>query len=1645
MLRARWLPIPILFAALVSTLIAALRWAQAGPASYDPETKSFRLTYTYATLPFPTMDHDQIAAIGKPDSPTEEQDAKVRAIVKQVSDAIYEATRGRAKIGMLDNTDTVKNADIIISLTGDPLGRGGVSTLGTIEGRPGQLILYYERLSKEWEQDIVLTAAHELCHYLFALPDEYDGPSGRCPEQNPAGPGCLMDNYLSNGSRHGWYGRLCQNDHDPNAPNLATVIAGQSQTQSCEDLVDKFFKKYDVDPKKPLTKQSLTELDTSTEVAPPLSAAGATAGNTVPIPFSGVFKRLIDATASRVRVEAENMNKEAKGAGSRTTVAFRDTERSKLRALAEKFLNDQIVANRASADFIAPTAEQLKSALDLAIEKGTNLPVGKPATFTDILVRTLKGAARDLARQKAGTGTTPVAGLVATTLDSKALDAIKKFVLAQLRLIAFPKLSRPTTVTSASAPGAFSPEEERFLESLATEAAQKVQGTSDFTRYFNAALQHIRLSQEIASTVTAVAEEVGAPGTESRTTFLKKINLDLEKLALPGQPFTGFGRRRTIIFNPYPLYPEYDNLRLQAGDSISYTGIRDLVAGQFLRLLKRERIEILDELESPAEFGGGPAGGSVNRGPDDRFKTHTKLFNQLAEMVRRNRVENIIILVPPGGFSPKLGQPLEDLRRRIIDDSDVRLDLVLMNGARVSDRIRDLAVRSGGTTQIWIDADETGAIIQRIESESSSGSWVITPQQAALELKGDSQPKPGGAVKEDVLRGLKLKTIQEEFDRNVDATATDIFQYQDLLKKYVMLQQGFAKQDIYAVEVKPFIARTRDLGDAFLEVQEALKKLDEAHFSATSTDEVSRAIIKVNNRLRQVYLKEMEAYARDRGDELSPLKTTHDFLAAVLGDQLRAIAARNIRDSAQYLDSTPPAPLPEWQLKESQFWNLLRARAIASEMNYVTTFQTTDQVAKFFTDREAFANVLDRVLSWQGLKFSADLKSEDRAELPKNLEPTADEAQPLTPGEVRFFRVLQMIERLAAPAPAPRPPARSGAASGLDVVEVEEPWRLSNMSNAIWACLHADIWNALKNKNFFSAEKNRIMASPTLSIAEKQSRYAALFEAARTLDVIHYATPASSVEGNLFLLARKSAPSDPARQGEGSVWGESRVETALAWAPSRYRPVFSDYTPIAPRFAPPPRLSENVQRLESVKAQRAPQAAAYYAPTLGAPPALPLAAVGAVAGLPGATPLAAPPVPAVSLSTTDLQLAMVQRRLDGLTSLVQQEIGFQSPSQFEDTLARIKQALDESNERSILLGMKLLSRIRLLEDNLRALERNQDTDKPSHPNRQRLPITDRLERYRSGSKENFRSEEDDKPKLTYEGDEYAITFKPFTAEHEADLELVVGFSRPLVSFEELKKLPSQLTLLKDFGEDASRPVSRNFNADYLQLDAESSTDLMLVFRVPNPRLTAGYLPKGTYTPRLTIARKYLPVTNRIDPRVNVTFSIATARPNVQLIAKLRQDSPYENSQDPRLKKEVAFHGTIPSELFDAVVEVQTLAGSPLQDVDVKGDYLKIDENGVSDLRSYHIVFNDKGNDGDVRPGDGIYAGKITLDQKRQSGVEYRLFIEAKNKAGTKFLPVSETFAKPGEETKAKELPAVDPFQRATSLNFRARLNDSTSR
>lgn len=187
--------------------------------------------------------------------------------------------------------------------------------------------------------------------------------------------------------------------------------------------------------------------------------------------------------------------------------------------------------------------------------------------------------------------------------------------------------------------------------------------------------------------------------------------------ALPDQPFTGFGRRRTLALAPNPLNLDEDFQDLDAGDHIPYRERRCDLVSHLVQLIDRERILLGTNLDtgepilpagldlSSSTLQTGRAANSV-----DRFTQQRLAFELLIEQVRRNRIENVILVIPPDGLSKNMNDTLEVVRKTILEGSDVRVDLVLVGYATVPLRFHDMVAQTGGSIQVLGDVDELGLV-----------------------------------------------------------------------------------------------------------------------------------------------------------------------------------------------------------------------------------------------------------------------------------------------------------------------------------------------------------------------------------------------------------------------------------------------------------------------------------------------------------------------------------------------------------------------------------------------------------------------------------------------------------------------------------------------------------------------------------------------------------------------------------------------------------------------------------------------------------------------------------------------------------------------------------------------------------------------
>ena len=649
--------------------------AQAGPATYDKETKSFRLTYTFANLAGAGIGDQVVGAAYKP---TAEEEQLVNALVAQVSDVIFKATEGRGKIGRFDFVDDIKNADLVVSKTGKPASSGW-ATRSAIDNQPGYIVLYYQTLLPFIKQDVVYTGAHELSHYVFGLIDEYTpNLQGGCPARG--GPGCLMDNYFS--SVRGYMGRFC-NSSDPHN-------ASPAQQLSCQQIVDKFFSDRGV------------EKDTS--------ALGAAA--------TDPRDNLVETAIGKVKAKRlEDLAKKKPGASSGT---------GNLRTFAKKFFTGLIDDfNRNNDNKTIFTPDQINKAIDLIVRAGSVVSAAKPQGLTDTIFNRIKAQAEKLGKEVEHEKTeSSRASKIRSQLTSFISGLVKSNVV---KADDFPKDQQKELVDRLT---------QQAARSTQDKALDRLLGISDV---------NVQLNRDVASNIVDILDELGAPGIAARRAVLRQFDEDLKRFSIPGRTSATFGRRRTRFINPDPLDTDRFGYVLTQGGVLPYVLVRDRGFEDFSRLINRERIELVEpRFQTDLLSGAQPLNVRIERpfegaqlANEERIRAERNtsfqaLLNDLFDQLQRDRLENIAVLVPPGGLPQGLEQSLNVLRAKLTQGADVRLDVVLVGPIEIPPSLRDLSTRSRGSVLTVTDLDEVGAIAQRLKNEQTSGSWLIIPQPGTI-------------------------------------------------------------------------------------------------------------------------------------------------------------------------------------------------------------------------------------------------------------------------------------------------------------------------------------------------------------------------------------------------------------------------------------------------------------------------------------------------------------------------------------------------------------------------------------------------------------------------------------------------------------------------------------------------------------------------------------------------------------------------------------------------------------------------------------------------------------------------------------------------------------------------------------------------
>ena len=1582
--------------ALVLLVSLGTNRSEAGPTKYDPKTKSFPINYTFAALPSFGMPPEQIAQLGEIQKATDEQETQIRTIYQSVSKILEDVTSGRAKIGSFNYVDNVKQADVIISLTGK-FDRAAWAVSGGVDGKPGQVGLYYLYLEDRSSQEIANTVGHELCHYLFALPDEYASTAvAECPLQNPESPGCLMDNYFA---RHG-FRRLCSEaDHNPDGPlnNPSTIVQGHKAQDSCQYWVDQFFKDHPPDP------------NAAAAADPAAGPAGVLVG-------AGSLDKLVNSATLKVREDATNELQDLKVKNKPPTAL----SSGKLAALAKKFINEQIKQLIGDPAFAQPNNNEINQAVQKVVDNVTSgIEPDVPSRFNADIIARLKSKASELANALPANERDLVQALLAENRNGKkknlkpmigkvAADLVK--FAATIGMKSLIGLAPPTPQQSA--------EEKLYIEKIARDAVLGRGVASENALFYKAAKLHIQVSRQTAETVNALANELDVPGAAARKNELQLIKADLDALRLPGRTQSS-GKRRTYIVAPMPLDPNNDRLRINAGDNLYYRDIRDMAVSQIRRLIRRERVEIV--ATPPA------ANRLIQPDQTTRFSDFITQIQDLEANVRRDRAENIIMFIPPGGIPQRLEDELEKFRILVLENDDVRVDAILFGEkSTIPLRLRDLVAQTGGSVQSAVDLDEIGAVAQRIETEIRSGSWVTTPQQGYILLSNltrdqtntlvASLKKPPAPLSINEFIKKYAADIPKEGEVNRSEERLPILTHtideiDKFNKRLLAFIDVFVRQDHLPPEYQ-------NVNATYSGLVKLRKSLDRMKMSLTKLVEDPVAP-NTNDSLDAILLLNYETKQSLRGLFGSetlfkyPLTSTDDYMDWTLR-KLLLQEARELKE--QYLD-----PYGKLSLLRNQLTIDIVHLWQRTTSNNQKLADITSSMFNAYEAKHVDGSTLPIVHATDGLSESI-------------IEKTLREEFLLAPGassllfnavELLQFEI-DLIQREAENEPGKQFPRSA-------VLPVWNNPPFINLAKTFSENdLKREIHARYDGRTNFLVNLWKVGTTETgdLNLTDPH------FNLVNDRIALHHAYYKYLEFAFINLSAQilKTASSIPNDY--------NRFSAAISTMVSQYGKMDQTQMPDIPASSPfaalktfmdkrSGPLKKTIVLLETRKENQLDSTVA----TLGQSDATKflssLESNDTVAKENGLTPVLEALQSDEDIDKNFLAFITPENNAKSGKPIVGDDfqtylekcndlfnsLGLDWFANHNDVRERAEQITNADFPRLIL---DTLGRLRELEVDLRTIKQNLKNDPTLSP------VTERVERALAYAKPNF--------DIAKDGHILEIDFEPFQVEELAEFEIIIGLSRPLSSFKELLKLENQPKLRLYKNREDSRSL---IDQPYLRVDPDVSTENMLVFRVPLPMLKAGYLNAGKYYVSLMIDKKHMPILSK-DNTMNYTFSVATPRPNVQLIAALRQTQPKEGDIDLTKDKEYAFRGSVGANLSEVIVEVEVLAGAPVINADVSGRYQMINDNETIALPS--LKFVDDGLYPDFKASDGVYTTRITLPPTAiRKPTEYRLYIEARSNDQDVYIPLAElipTNEKPTPTApKNTEAPEVPEYQRSTSLNF----------
>lgn|GEM_PF-6853676 len=676
--------------------LCILLWAGSSLADQDSDAAAMHISlkYTYAELPFAGMTPTQIQQLGTLRQPKGDQDKKFRATFGSAAAVITGATRNKVRVEKLDYVGDVQAADLVVSLGGGS-GRMGWATPGAFGGRPGQMGLYYQCLTKEREEDAILIVAHLLSHYLFDLPDEVseDGVRAFCPQQNPDGPGCLMGNFFSDGPRRGYYGKFCgDKDHNPAAPVASTLSDKHNSQDSCQHWVNQF-----------LSRNS---------VAGEISSSSAATDR---------FQTLEIAARSYTRSE---MLKNKVGT-TRRTLTCSNADRDQLRSFARKYLDEQLAFMSRDPEFRDWLGlNDVPEAVERVVAFVLFEPVERPSNFDQSLVEYLGKTAKAEARQLLNGLTTTPGSQAVPAVQGAELDSMVQSVKGKLLEYLLHLSAGAFVISDTPGPTSILPQDERFIEAVARDAV----------------VESIRKNGGKPESQTPTFPGQPAPG-EQVAGGSRQVRQVLILAPLPFEP--GFD---VVASDSHEVVP-FATVRKQAIDVVSNTLGEDVWEIHEIPSSPAPASEegrLLDAgLRSLLRINSKPVASQ-----QDRRDNFSRMFDDTMKRLQDQTIAGVVVFLPPGNMPVDLMTRWNDLLKwaRGRQSSPTQFDFIKFGPGHVPFPLQELAASTGGSIRRVGFVHEVGACAQQLRSRSFSGAAVSVPEQGVVDLKAVKEmldPHPG--------------------------------------------------------------------------------------------------------------------------------------------------------------------------------------------------------------------------------------------------------------------------------------------------------------------------------------------------------------------------------------------------------------------------------------------------------------------------------------------------------------------------------------------------------------------------------------------------------------------------------------------------------------------------------------------------------------------------------------------------------------------------------------------------------------------------------------------------------------------------------------------------------------------------------------